>query len=233
MRRMATHLAVTVIGLAVAILGTAPASALTLETVSGSWSNVIGGTSIGFYTVGDEAQVRWGTPDPINGPQSGFGFTPEPPPPVVFDLDVLFDIGTLRHFNNVIALGTPASSADLTIVLDFSDPDLSPFAQTFTIAIDETPNWGTCPVGSPPCPDIIELPSAFPDETFDILGVPHTLEILGFRSGDDVVHQFISAEGGTNSAILVGRVVTVPEPATGLLVMAGVLWLAVMRRRAA
>jgi hypothetical protein len=234
MRRIAVQkdVALAVIALAVAIFGTTPASALTLDTVSGSWSNVVGGTNVGFYTVGDEVQVRWG--DPGNGAQSGLGFTPEPPPPVVFDVGTPFEIGTLRHFNNVVAPGTPASSADLTIVLDFDDPDLAPLGQTFSLSVNETLNSGICPVGSPPCADIIEFPSAFSDETFEILGVSHTLEILGFRTGDEVVHQFISAEGGTNSAVLVGRISAsppIPEPTAAVMFGAGFLLVARSLRR--
>ena len=76
---MQKGMAVAVIGFVVAILGTTPASALTLDTVTGSWSDVVGGTNVGFYTVGNEEQVRWG--DPASD-QSGLGFTGKPPPPV-------------------------------------------------------------------------------------------------------------------------------------------------------
>ena len=228
MRRFAMQkgMAVAVIGLVSAILGTTPASALTLETVTGSWSNVVGGTNIGFYNVGAEAQVRWG--DPGNGDQSGLGFTGKPPPPVVFDVGAPFVIGTLRHFNNVIAPGTAADSADLTITLGFSGADAPPsIGYIFNLSVNETPNDGPCPVGGPPCADIIGLPSTFADETFDILGVSHTLEILGFWDGAAVVDDFISQEGGTNSAVLVGRITRssppVPEPTSAFMFGAGCL----------
>jgi hypothetical protein len=222
---------VAMTGLAVAILGATPALGLTLDSVTGSWSNVVGGTNVGFYTVGDEAQVRWGEPDEagtIPDDQSGLGFTGAAPPPLGFDAGDLFEIGTLRHFNHGVQGGTAASSADLTIMMDFGVPDLD-VAQTFTLSINETPNSGPCVIGSPPCSDIIGFPSAFADETFDILGVPHTLEILGFQTeiGGVVVDEFISNENSINSAVLVGRITRasapVPEPTSALMFGVGCL----------
>jgi hypothetical protein len=231
-------MAVAAMGLVVGILGAAPASALTIDAINGTWTNVVGGTNVGFYTVGDEVQIRWGNPidnGAIPTDQSGLGFTGAAPPQLVFDVGEFFEIGTLRHFNNVIRWGA-VDAADLVISLVFSDPVLVA-GQTFTFQIDETPNSGPCSVGSPPCPDIIGFPSAFAEETFDIGGVDHTLEIAGFQTslGGSLVDAFVSPENGTNSALLVGRVVragaAVPEPNSVLLFGAGAVIVARRLRR--
>ena len=103
-------------------------SALNLDTVAGAWSNLTGPGAPGtFLTVGIETQVRWGNPVP-GGAQSGLGFTANAALPIV---DLLpgeeFEIGTLRHFNNPIFLGSEADGVDLMIDLGFSDPVLSTF----------------------------------------------------------------------------------------------------------
>ncbi|MCS6814304.1 MAG: choice-of-anchor K domain-containing protein, partial [Cyanobacteria bacterium] len=85
---------------------TVPAQAFTLNATSGSWSNVVGGSSIGFYTVASEQQVRWGTPT-IGSEithQSGLGFTGTGAQAI--EIDTIFNLGQLRHFNNPVAAGT-------------------------------------------------------------------------------------------------------------------------------
>ena len=77
------------------------AIALDLDTVAGAWSNVVGAPGT-FVTVGNETQVRWGTPASPGG-QSGVGFTPNAALPVLeLALGEEFEIGMLRHFNNPI-----------------------------------------------------------------------------------------------------------------------------------
>ncbi|MEQ8756051.1 MAG: THxN family PEP-CTERM protein [Coleofasciculus sp. G1-WW12-02] len=237
----------TIAGVAItATLGclASSADALTLASSSGSWSNVLldngitvnppGGNTVEFFNVGNESQVRWGVPFSSSDAKSGLGFTGVTTK--TFDVGDMFELGTLRHFNNVTSTFSPvADAANLGITLDFSSPDVE---QTFTFnfAIDNTPNAGPCQVGSPPCADIVTFPSAFPTETFNIGGVDYTLELLGFRDSvtGDPVGEFVSAENGTNSATLFAKITTppsekVPEPTA--MVGLGLLGLYIMGRR--
>lgn len=203
------------------------ADALTLASSSGSWSNVLldngitvnppGGNTVEFLNVGNESQVRWGVPAIGSAGKSGLGFSGVDNQ--TFSIGEVFEVGTLRHFNNLtLTLDPVADAADLGITLNFSTPDVEQMF-TFNFAINNTPNVGPCPVGNPPCADIVTFPSALPTETFNIGGVDYTLELLGFRDPvtGDPVGEFVSAENGTNSATLFAKITTppsekVPEP---------------------
>lgn len=209
------------------------ADAFTLSGSSGTWSNTIGGTNINIETVGDENQVRWGSPASLSG-QSGLGFSGVGE--IALDPDEVFQVGTLRHFNNPIFANSAASAVTFSVALDFGDPDIDA-SFSFDLEIDETPNIaGTCAYFSTtPCADRISFVDPFASETFAIDNILYTLEIVGFSDspGGEIVTSFISQEGGTNSASLFARVTTsllapgsasaIPEPATiaGLVAIAG------------
>ena len=130
-----------------------PASALTLSSVDGAWSNPVGGTNINYptgvpigYGNGLEDQVRWGIP--VIQEQSGLGFTGVAGG-ATFNVGEVFEVGQLRHFNNVVKTDTAADSVDLAITLDFSDPAGLSETFSFTLAIDETDN-----TPGPPASDI-------------------------------------------------------------------------------
>ncbi len=185
------------------------AIAIDLEAVTGFWTNVVGGgATVNFQTVGNEVQVRWGRSAGFG--QSGLGFTPNAALPLLdLAVDEEFEIGTLRHFNQP-TFAPSASGVDLALDLDFGNPDVVTMS-TFTLAIANTPNAGPCPVGVPPCPDIITFPSSFPSEIFFVDGVTFALQFVGFRTDPNgpLVDEFVSDEGGIQTAQLFGRLTIV------------------------
>ncbi|NJL01412.1 MAG: hypothetical protein HC910_12955 [Spirulinaceae cyanobacterium SM2_1_0] len=226
------------LGLGTALLAgsfAAPASAFMLNSTTGTWSNVQGGANIQFVTVGDESQVRWGEAATTAG-SSGLGFTGVGA--LDFAAETVFQIGTLRHFNNPIFGGTAAAAVDLSLNLDFADLGLKSF--DFTLTIDETPNSGTCTYFSvTPCADKIAWTNSLAAQTFQVDGVDYTLELLGVRESlsGSLLANFISQEGGTSAAFLVARLTdvtpappnSIPEP--GLLLGLGAITTFVVTHR--
>jgi hypothetical protein len=215
---------ISLIATATATMGifASSASALTLNSSTGTWSNTVGGANVNTQTVGTENQVRWGTPATTAG-QSGLGFTGVGI--TNFNPGDTFLLGTLRHFNNPIY--DAASQTKLNVNLNFSTP-VTTQAFGFNLAIDETPNVaGQCSYYSvKPCSDKISFPNALPGNSFNIAGTDYTLQLLGFSNtvGGSLVTDFISQEGGTNSAYLYGKLTavtptSVPEPSAGMVVL--------------
>lgn len=191
---------------AIALVG-AGANAVTLNSSSGTWSNPVGGSFIEFQTVGEENQIRWG--DPVTpGQPSGLGFTGVGATEV--ELENVFQIGTLRHFNNTIFGDTAASAVDLSLDLDFAEFGVRSF--DFSFEIDETPNVGICPYPSETlCSDRISFPVAFAPQSFDIDDVSYTLSLEGFSPAMDeaILSDFISDESQTSEALLFGKITAV------------------------
>ena len=199
------------------ILSIASASALTLSSVEGSWSNVTSSDSVNVvddvaveYGNGLEDQVRWGD----GNEQSGLGFTGAAPSESVFDVGDVFELGQLRHFNNEVT--DSATSAELTISLAFSDPAGLGGNYDFTFGINETPNGDDADND-----DLINFPDFFPSQAFAFNGMNYILELVGFADElGNIVNCLRTPEGMTNSLQLLGKITTqtVPEPSTFLLV---------------
>jgi hypothetical protein len=197
-------------GCALAVgLAAAPAQAqVVLDKTTGTWSNAAGGTNVVIQSVGDENQVRWGTP--TTSGQSGLGFTGvDPNPNLVVPFETNFLLGTLRHFNNPILSGTAASSVSLTLETLFTTPPLS-IDFIYSSTIDETPNSAPCTYTSlTPCADKITI-STVPNQTFTFQGKTLTLASFFLDSNGNQTNSLISQEGGTTSAQVFGRLTAPP-----------------------
>jgi len=216
------------------VFGIAPqAGAISLNLSSGSWNETVGGSGIVYQTVASETQVRWGIPPDGGGTsqKSGLGFTGVDPS--TFGLGEIFQVGQLRHFNNVVSGGTAASAVNLSLFLNFDNP-MATQSFNLNLQIDETPNGGSCAYFSiTPCADKIYISETSLSNQFSVAGIDYTLQLLGFSltPGGVPINEFISQEGGTNQALLFAKVTAaepepVPEPAT----LAGTaLWLLAAR----
>jgi hypothetical protein len=213
------------------VFGIAPqAGAISLNLSSGNWNQPVGGSRIVYQTVGSETQVRWGIPHYGGGTslKSGLGFTGVGPS--TFGLGEIFQVGQLRHFNNVVSGGTAAFAVNLSLFLNFDNP-VGTQSFNLNLEIDETTNEGTCDYFSTtPCADKISISETSLSNKFSVAGINYTLQLLGFSlTPEDVpINEFISQEGGTNQALLFAKVTPqpVPEPAT----LAGTaLWLLAAR----
>jgi hypothetical protein len=203
-------------------------ASVTLSSVDGIWSNVVGGSGITFpsniaigYGNGLEDQVRWGTGTPTASLKSGLGFTGATPPSTTFNIGDTFQVGQMEHFNNQVVSGTAATSADLGVNLIFSNPALNK-TFTFTCSINETPN-NASPLSNPANDDFITFPNNYPPQTMNIGGTDYTLHLLGFGlTSNAITNQFRSPEGTTNSTLLWGQLTVVPIPAPGAILLGSI-----------
>ena len=225
---LSTFVLTTGIGL---LSSSANAFTFTLNQSSGTWSNVEGGSTVQFQTIGNENQIRWGIPADSTSGQSGLGFAGAVGS--TRQLGEPFLLGTLRHINNPIYGGTAAEFVDLTINLDLTiNPNSSQSNHlaksfAFTLGVDETPNLGqprsalqpwivgeTCKYpGITSCPDRIFPTRLIPQDSVQIEGTNYTLEWIGFSniSNRPLIIPGLTEEGNANGADLYvfGRLIEV------------------------
>ncbi|MBZ0288932.1 MAG: choice-of-anchor K domain-containing protein, partial [Anaerolineae bacterium] len=201
--------------------------ALTLNGVTSSWSNAVGGsgapTCLTTTTFGTEAQVRYGDDDFNAGcpadpnVQSGFGFDGNVS--TTFTSAQPFVLGELTHYNNQIFASSLLEAVDLTLNVNLGDP-LYNAALTTTVSLDETANnLATCPYGgAQPCSDRVSV--GLQSTQFSVAGTNYQLEILGLIPGQvgscsydqtQLKTSFISTENAANSACIFGRLTVIED----------------------
>ena len=205
-------------------LAAVPAGAgpLDITSISGTWHNPVGGTSVSGEGT---SSITWG--DGV-APDSGYLF--EPGADILgAAVGVPLLLGEFTHFNEVIPVPN-LTGVDLHFGFDTNGVPAA-LSTMFPFAHDETPNT----TGSSPADDdIVTI-------TTPIVNVPilvgtdlYFFNLLGFSVDGGTTFQsvFSSIEGGHNSALLYGQLTTKPvaEPAS-LLLLGGALTAIAARMR--
>ncbi|WP_120500694.1 choice-of-anchor K domain-containing protein [Roseovarius sp. EL26] len=233
---MNTKFKTLIVAAAFAALGGAAHAVTFTGTAEGSWGNIQGGGAIGVSNLdgsGGSSDVTWGNPvgttfsnrwrfDGV-GADGGAGWST--------DNDDLFALGSFSYRNGSVN-GHTFTGADLSVELTFTNPfnDVETFAFGFDVI--NTPNTG----GGNCCADTASITSGLSSTTFMYLGEEYTLELFGFSQdgGTTVTSTFDSPEGSNARATLYGRIIqpaTIPLPAAGWMLLAGLGGLAAMRRK--
>ncbi|WP_207209923.1 THxN family PEP-CTERM protein [Tropicimonas sp. IMCC6043] len=238
--RLVTKLgAVSAIALLVGAAG-ASAATLTINSVTGAWSNAVANPAGGTITidngtgVGDNTvSARWGDPVDSSGPQSGYDFTGAAPPSFDATDGVNFTLGDFVHLNFPI-FSPSLASIDLDVTVNVAG--YGDITSKFSFTHEETPNDGSCPIGSvSDCDDIVTATlNVGASDTFMIGSTKYVFDIQGFLFNGSLLDTFLTAEGQENTAQLIGSfraVAPVPLPAAGWLMVAGLGGLGALRRK--
>ncbi len=211
-------------------------NAFTLSNIKGGWGNLRGEAGfedyVDFYR--NDSEVLWGRGLDYHNRRSGLRFMGASSQ--IFEEDIVFNMGTLIHFNRKIATGTEVSAADLEVTLEFANDPATTFSFDIAFQIEETPN--TIPGLSD---DHITFEyEPINNRIFAIDEKTYTFSVLGFMNSDgDYINQFDSAESQSNRAYLYGQIssydggqqAAVPEPATYLLLASGLIALTAFKKR--
>lgn len=240
---------------ALAVAGAASATTtVTIDNVTAAWTGHTSGSSVSATILngGKTARLRWGTrpqgTSQSDFKKSGYDFKVNAAnEPWNVDVDApgdsgFFTIGTFTHLNNVIASGSSITGAQLTLNANITvGTETVNRSFVFDFTHEETPNedrakdclyGGNTSINNPPCADRVTVNFNSSSDSFIVDGVRYTVDIAGFssESGMNPVTEFLSREGGNNSAYVKARVTTevlstptpgVPEPATWAMLITG------------
>jgi hypothetical protein len=203
-------------------LSTIPANAATINVtnVTGTWVDIDPNVVAGATPLGTN-EIRWGIPAGIPLGQSGYRFDGAAPPTQNFVVGSSnFQLGDFTHYNFPIQSGTSITGATMNLQVKFTGDFFVGeriMNSQFIFSHNETPNVGdnNC------CPDIVTaVLNLGNSDLFNVGGVDYAFNITGFQQGGINFASFVSPEGGTNHALLMGTFAAAPVP--GPMVGAGI-----------
>ena len=229
------------------VFGIAAAAPISINNITGSWGDIspVAGVNVTNNNTATPS-MRWGTPVPSSGQQSGYDFVAAADTTVNVPPNQQFTLGTFTHLNNPISpSGTLLSAATLSVTVDIVVDSIAQGSRTFDFDFthNETPNSSNpCANGEANnqgvningCADLVTVTDGSFSEDFLVNGVLYKIAIVGFKIGDDVVSTFETVERRINTAQLIATVTTVSEvplPGAVVLMLSGLFGLGFASRK--
>jgi hypothetical protein len=139
-----------------------------------------------------------------------------------------FSIGSFSYRNGSTYFSSGIEGVDLSLELEFSDPEITARTFNFGFMITNTINsTGDAVLDG----DIVSVTNTYTPTTFNYSGIEYTLNLLGFSSdeGTTIRTDFSSAEGAVQEAQLYAQITSdiqsIPEPGIFSLLALGLLTL--------
>lgn len=217
----------------------AEAASLNIDAADGVWSSAVTTNKpTGQLTGLGTNEVSWGTPWTVIDQRSNYSFVGDAP--ITRATPGAFLVGAFTHENwTISSMSDSLLSGDLFVTLGgMAGSTLFSAVSSFRFAHDETLNGAPCTIGTNPCGDIVKITALGSGSTSFIEGGKlYTLIIDGFVQtlGGAIVDTFMTFERDDTTLYLQARLIEepapVPLPAAGVMMLAGLGALGLLRRK--